>query len=117
MAVEGALVRGPVNLSVPFGETVAVPGTVLRLTLSDVPSDSRCPIDVECVWEGNALTVIGISAGMGPTFPLRLNTTVEPRDATWNGVRITLIGLTPHPVTTGTVGLEEYVAELRVEKA
>ena len=54
-----------------FGETVAVPGTVLRLTLSDVPSDSRCPIDVECVWEGNALTVIGISAGMGPTFPLR----------------------------------------------
>ena len=33
----------------------------LQIRFIGVPEDSRCPLDVECVWAGNAKIVLGVS--------------------------------------------------------
>lgn len=115
--LDGALVTGPVELELPYGQDVQVPGTVLHLTLTAVLEDSRCPVDVVCVWEGNAVVQVGIAAGMGPTFPLQMNTTLEPRSAVWNGVRMSLLSLTPAPRSDTPTDPADYRATVRVEPA
>lgn len=98
-----------------YGEARTIAGSVVRLSFGDVLEDSRCPMDVTCVWEGNARVVIGIAAGMGPTFGLELNTALEPRSADWNGVRVTLLEVTPAPVSTEPIPLQDYAVRIGVE--
>ena len=105
----------PSVVSIQYGQDLVVPGTVLRMSFSDVLEDSRCPTDVVCVWEGNARVELGIGAGTGPTFPLQLNTSLEPGSAEWDGVLVTLLQLTPAPTSGSTIDPEAYAVTLRLE--
>ncbi|HEX9886089.1 MAG TPA: hypothetical protein VGA70_06355 [Longimicrobiales bacterium] len=102
------------GIELRFGETLAVEGTVLRISFTDVLGDSRCPSDVTCVWAGNASVQVGISAGSGPTFPLVLNSTLEPRHADWNGVRVTLLEVLPEPLSTEVLIPQDYSIRVRL---
>lgn len=104
----------PTELTLQYGEERRV-GGVLRLSFVEVLEDSRCPVDVTCVWAGNAKVLIGIGMGMGPTHPLELNSTLEPRAVDWNDVRVTLLKVTPEPRSTDTIPLEAYAVRLRLE--
>ena len=77
--------------------------------LGVVVEDSCCPIDAICIWMGNEMAEVGIAAGTGPAFPLRLNTPMEPRSADWNGARVTLLEL-----SSETIRAEDYTVKLRV---
>ena len=48
----------PVNLGVPFalgpGQSAEVIGGDLYFVFTEILADSRCPMDVVCVWEGDA---------------------------------------------------------------
>lgn len=109
------LAAGSREISIRYGEEVAVSGSVLRVAFEQVLSDSRCPVDVECVWQGNAEVELGIRAGMGPTHPLRLNTALDPRFADWNDVRIRLLELKPAPRSDTRIQLEDYTVRLKLE--
>jgi hypothetical protein len=102
-------------VTIPYGQEVAVEGTVLRMNFGDVLEDSRCAVDVVCVWEGNGKVEVGIRAGMGPTSMLQLNTSLEPRDAEWNDVLVTLVELTPAPTSGDPISLGDYSVTLRLE--
>ncbi len=88
---------------------------MIRLGFGEVLEDSRCPVDVTCVWEGNGKVVIGIAAGMGPTHALILNTSLDPRAVVWNGIRVTLLELTPAPHAGTDIPPEDYAVRLRLE--
>ncbi len=107
----------PTEIVLRHGEEKRVDGGILRLSFNDVLEDSRCPTDVTCVWEGNARVRIGIAAGTGPTHPLELNSTQDPRFADWNAVRVTLLEVSPDPVSTEQIPVESYLVRLRVESA
>jgi hypothetical protein len=47
---------GTVELAV--GSEVLVPGTDVKIRLREVAEDSRCPVDLACIWEGNARVII-----------------------------------------------------------
>jgi len=98
-----------------IGEDRVIPGTVLRMTFASVVEDSRCPSDVVCVWEGNATVEVGIGTGTGPTFPLQLNTSLDPRSVEWNDVLVTLLALTPDPVSDSAITPADYAVTLRLE--
>lgn len=103
----------PREVVLPLGQEVIVEGTVLRLAFTRLVEDSRCPANVVCVWAGNAAVEVGIAVGTGPAQPLVLNTGVEPRSVEQNGVRVTLLEVTPYP---GTGADDEPPAvRLRVE--
>jgi len=104
------------EMELRVGEEQVFPGTVLRIGFVGVAEDSRCPLDVVCVWEGNAAAEIGVTAGSGPTRLRVLNTSLEPRFTDFGGLRVTLIGVTPEPREAQSIPPESYVLRLRVEQ-
>jgi hypothetical protein len=113
--LEGVL-GAPQELTLTYGEEQSVGGSVLAVSFTRVVEDSRCPVDVVCVWAGNALVELGIRVGMGPTFPLQLNTTLEPRFSDWNGIRVTLVELLPQPREGDPPRPEGYTVRIRLEE-
>ena len=109
------IVSLPATITLKVGESRTVSGAVIRF--AEVKSDSRCPADVTCVWQGNAelMFAVGPAVGEGPVHAVVLNTGVDPREGGALGLRLTLTGLSPEPVsTTPTLG---YQAEVRIERA
>jgi len=100
----------PGRLTLRMGAETAVAGTVTHIGLLQVENDSRCPIDAMCVWAGNAVAVLGIRAGTGPTVPYRLNTGLEPRTVDVMGYRVRLDSLLPRPRAGQAIPQGDYVA-------
>jgi hypothetical protein len=107
--------RADTTLALRIGQEVGARDSVMRVSFLGVRADSRCPVDVLCVWQGDADVEIGVRFGMGPTVPYVLHTGVEPRSVVVGGYRITLVSLRPAPVSTTSIPPEQYVAELRLE--
>ena len=112
---DSALLPASREIVLHYGDDVRLEGSVLRKGFGEILEDSRCPVDVVCVWEGNGKVVIGIAAGMGPTHPLTLNTSLEPQSVIWSGIRVTLLELNPAPRSGKRTPPEEYSVRLRLE--
>jgi hypothetical protein len=110
------VLSAPQELTLAYGEERSVGGSVLMVSFARVVEDSRCPVDVVCVWAGNALVELGIRMGMGPTFPLQMSTTLEPRFADWNDIRVTLLELLPQPRAGDPPRPEGYTVRVRLER-
>lgn len=111
-----SILNAPQELTLAWGDEKPVGGSVLKVSFAQVLEDSRCPIDVVCVWAGNAVVELGIRMGMGPTFPLQINSTLEPRFADWNGVRVSLLDVLPQPRANDPPRKEAYTVRVRVER-
>lgn len=107
--------RADTTLALRIGQEVGAHDTVMHVAFLAVRADSRCPVDVVCVWQGDAEVEIGVRFGMGPTVPHVLHTGVEPRSVDVGLYLITLVSLRPAPVSTAPISPERYVAELRLE--
>jgi hypothetical protein len=112
---DAAFVPASTDLTLEVGEEQSVGGSVVKVTFVRVVEDSRCPMDVVCVWEGNAVVELGIRAGTGPTFPMQINTTLEPRATEWNGARVTILELQPYPKASEPTRSDAYTVKIRVE--
>ncbi|MDH4350586.1 MAG: hypothetical protein OEW56_05520 [Gemmatimonadota bacterium] len=95
------------------GAEVAV--GILRLSFLEVSSDSRCPVDVVCIWQGNAAVEIAVGLGEGPSHPKTLNTSEGMPAVDFNGFRVTLLDLQPAPRAGVAIPPEDYRARFRVE--
>ncbi len=114
--VSASFVSAPQEVVVKYGQDVQVGGGVLHIAFTDV-EDSRCPTDVVCVWAGNAAVDLAVSAGSGPSYPLRVNSTLDPHDVEWQGVRLMLLEVHPEPRADTSVKKEEYWVKVRIEAA
>jgi len=110
-----AVLAGPVEVRLSVGEEDRPGGGALQVGFLGVVEDSRCPVDVTCVWEGNAVVEISVAMGSGPSVPLQLNTTLEPRSRTHQGVQITVVELRPEPISDAPTS--DYELRLRLEPA
>lgn len=97
------------SLSVPVGESRVVPGTTTTIAFLRVAEDSRCPLDVDCVWAGNGRVELRLS-GAGAEREVALNTTQGSREVEYAGLRIGLQALDPYPRTTTPTDPDDYVA-------
>ena len=105
----------PQLVELGYQEEITIPGTVLRVAFLGIEEDSRCPVDVTCVWEGDAAAQIGLTAGSGPTHLHVLHTALEPEAVDFNGVRVTLVAVAPASREGEPIPAEEYVVTLRLE--
>jgi hypothetical protein len=97
------------------GETARIAGLGILVAFRGVASDSRCPSDVTCVWAGDAALRIRATEGRAEWMPFDLHTNEDPRSATIGGHTITVVGLTPEPVSDRTIANERYRVTLRVD--
>ena len=117
MAACGNKVSTPSGEKVPLGrEFTLAPGQSavveddVRLTLKSVADDSRCPVDVTCVWEGDAKVSVEILTPT-PRSEHELHTSSRfDREATHGAYRVTLVKLEPAPRSTATISQGDYRA-------
>jgi len=102
------------SITIRVGRTILV-GDV-RIRFEAVESDSRCPMDVVCVWAGDAVAnlVVEKTSTESPAVSLRLHTYLEPRNGVAYGVRIELLTLQPYPRASTPTKADDYVASIRV---
>jgi hypothetical protein len=81
-----------------------------------VIEDSRCPVGVDCVWEGNAKVQIKISNRKGNSQTFELSTHPEPQAVTFEGYEIRLGEVTPRPRAGVSIDPKSYAANFTVTK-
>jgi hypothetical protein len=111
----------PVNLADRFalapGQTALVEGTGLRVTFESVTADSRCPVDVTCVWEGDAVVVLTLRPAEGAPARPELHTAGRyPREAEVGDYRVRLVDLAPAPRASASPSPGDYRATLLVTR-
>jgi len=102
-----------------FGESVTVPDAAVWLQFTDVVADSRCPLQAQCVWAGDAAIAIEIASSLagGDSRTDTLHTTLDPQSAALDGYDLHLVRVDPYPVTPGTLPPASYRITLRVDPA
>ena len=98
------------------GEASTVSDAGVRIEFERVIEDSRCPVGVTCIWEGDAtvrLRVVGVGADVSVDLHTHPNFAQE---RTAGNYRVRLGKLAPQPRAERPVNSKEYVATLVVTK-
>ena len=94
-----------------FGQTATIAGK--RVTFADI-ADSRCPRDVNCVWEGDA--AVRLESG-NEHVVLHTSQTAGPTSAALAGVSLTLVEVKPERLRADEAPKKsEYVVTLRTSQ-
>lgn len=109
--VFGAPLGEPFDIAI--GQTATVANTGLRIGFRAVNGDSRCPVDVTCVWAGDAEVELPVERS-GQRAVAELHTTLEPRKVEFAGYDIELVALRPENHSGQPIPAEHYIATLRV---
>lgn len=116
-AVAGAGVQDPRPLATPFalqeGKSAVVGPARVTVTFEKVLSDSRCPVDVQCIQAGEASIRVQVQAAGGEKAALTLSTHGDRDTAAAGPVTVTLTELLPVPRVTSSKR-EPYRATLIV---
>ena len=95
-----------------------VSDSTISMCVDSVNSDSRCPMDVVCIWQGNA--AVSVSLTLNETVHhITLNTgntNALPADTTIQQFKISLTELAPYPVSTQTIIQDDYRISLMVDE-
>ena len=97
-----------------------ISGDVLKLCFNAVVSDSRCPANAVCIWEGAATASFSFTKN-GKTHHFNLSTiTMKPnytKDTVIAGYKIEFINLSPYPGTVADpIPDNQRKAELKITK-
>ena len=104
------------EFSLGIGQTVNIEGEKLVIKFKAVLEDSRCPVNVVCVWAGNGKVDFEILDIDGQNKTVILNTEEEPREITLKGHKLKLISLNPPRVDGVSISPGDYSVTLLVER-
>jgi hypothetical protein len=104
---------GDTRVTLAQGQSARAAGLDVRFV--EVLQDSRCPTDVQCVWEGIAELEVIVSSG-GRSTPHHLFVNQEPRSIVHEGVTLELVRLTPSPHSERPVQPHEYRATFAIRR-
>lgn len=80
-------------------------------------NDSRCPSDVVCIWAGKADVKIDVESPVTGSFVLStLNNLIYNTIDTLGNYSFELIDVSPYPISTETIKLEDYKVTLKIKK-
>ena len=85
-----------------------------NLCLDSVYGDSRCPQNLVCIWEGDALAAFTLTTtNATKKFILHANKKFQT-DTLIEGFNIKLLNITPYPVADEQIGGSTYAVEITV---
>lgn len=102
--------NGNNTITIGINKTAKIPNSKISLQFKNIAEDSRCPVDVTCIWEGIAIADMKATSG-NATIDLKVATRdFQPKSASksfsFSGYRFTLTDLKPYP---GGKGASESV--------
>jgi hypothetical protein len=118
--VAGQAARVGREFEVGVGRVVGLDRGRLLLRFARVASDSRCPVDVNCVWAGNAEVSVEVGGRLWrgkQTLTLNTNAGGQvPSEAKYGRYTVRLVGLSPQPRGDRKIPPGRYTATLLVSK-
>lgn len=100
------------------GESAEVAAVRLTVTFERVTEDSRCPLKVQCVSEGDATAEVSLAKPPAAKATRTLHTSGRfPQETTYEGLKVRLEDLTPYPKDGVATEPRAYRVSLVVEKA
>ncbi|MEW6722448.1 MAG: hypothetical protein AB1324_04250 [Candidatus Micrarchaeota archaeon] len=125
LLVAGCTQSGPYDVKAQLGEpfklkldqTAFIESENLYIKLTDIPQDSRCPSDVQCIRAGDTTIVVEAKKGAQTLGTVRITSenSVE-QVAALDGYVVSFLAVEPYPVSTDPIQREEYVVTLKVTK-
>lgn len=113
--VEMSDVENSYELKVGAGKIITELNVMLYF--DSLLSDSRCPANVECVWEGNAeVSLVLLSDEVGERFTLNTSSQTGPTSFIFNGYNFSISRLNPRPHTDSSYNRDDYLLTVRIEK-
>lgn len=92
---------------------------VVSLCFDNLVSDSRCPVDVVCFWEGTAVANFTFKKD-NVSYPITLSTLKMPpqyiKDTIVAGYKIEFLNLSPYPRQHSTPSAGTIKAEVKVTR-
>ena len=104
------------EFTIKVGQQVAIKDTNLIIKFLRVGEDSRCPIDVVCVWAGNARLDVELRLSKKKKTTVALNTTLLPREGQVKNFKVQLVRLSPGRRQDVPVPPTDYEATLVVAR-
>lgn len=111
--------EGRIEIAVKRCGSGDIGGDKLRLCFDSLISDSRCPANAICVWEGSAVAKFSLTKNdQSTSFSLAtLKHGSYTRDTVLLGYKIEFLNLSPYPGTVPTpVPADQIKAELKITK-
>ena len=102
--------------SLAMGQTARLSSEGLSIQFEAVLEDSRCPVDVQCVWAGNAKVSIQIQQTGQTSQTLILNSNLEPREVAYEAFLIRYEDLAPQPRSDSQIPRGKYRLSLSVSR-
>lgn len=106
------------DVEMRVGESAEFASHDLRLTFEAVRSDSRCPVDVNCIRAGEAVVVFAANLGEGE--PVELVFEVPPGggdEQVLEDTRIGIVALSPEARSDRHIESRDYVVTVHVESS
>lgn len=89
------------TITIGINKTAKIPNSKINLEFKNIVEDSRCPVDVTCVWEGIAIVDVNINSGKETEDFQVATRDFQPKNATksfsFSGYKFTLTDLKPYP--------------------
>ena len=104
------------EFSLGVGESAIISQHGITIKFKWVDDDSRCPMDVLCIWAGNAVVVLELKESNRNEQSIKLNTFLNPKSIEYSDLIIELKELTPYPKSSEKISADDYVAKLIVKK-
>ncbi|KAF0151220.1 MAG: hypothetical protein FD143_2159 [Ignavibacteria bacterium] len=101
----------PKEAALKIGESVLLNNEML-ITFTGVGADSRCPIDVICVWAGDAEIKLKLRKG-NLEREVILHTGLLPNSALFDGYEIYLASVLPFPKSNENIKPGQYSIQLK----
>jgi hypothetical protein len=105
----------PQTVKVGVNKEKAIGKTRLRVKFVEFIEDSRCPVDVDCIWAGNAKIKVRVTS-RGVSRVLTLDTMGSEKPIVAHGYKFRLTGLTPVPRSNVRIDPSKYIATVEAEK-
>ncbi|MGQ0791936.1 MAG: hypothetical protein ACT4NJ_06915 [Nitrosopumilaceae archaeon] len=87
------------------------------ITFLNVTSDSRCPSDVTCIWQGQVGIKLDVQKGEEvSTVSLSIGGDSSTEESIFNSYLIQLVDLSPYPISTKNIQSEDYTATIKITK-
>lgn len=84
----------------------------IKITPLEVVEDSRCPMDVACIWAGRIRLRLRIESGLGSSESV----IVLNESLATEAEKITLLNVSPETKTSGPISSEDYLFQFEIEK-
>ncbi len=100
-----------------FNQSAEIKSENMKITFLNVTSDSRCPTDVTCVWQGKAEIDVNLQKeDQDVTVSLPIGGDSKQDVTVFNQYLIQLVDLSPYPVSTKNIQTDEYAAKINITK-